>query len=162
MKATMIEKPSPFDRLARLITSGLYTGKAPIAPGTAGSLLALVLFFIFAPFLDWPAYAAALACLAVAGTLLSSRVARLLDDPDPKEIVIDEICGFFIACFMVPREPMVIIACFFLFRLFDIVKPFPARWMESLPGGDGIMCDDIVAGLYTNLVVRVGAFFFLL
>ena len=161
-KTTAAEGASLPDKLAGILTSGFYTGKAPIAPGTFGSLLALLLYFLIPLHRDTTLYVIFTISLLILGTLLSDRRARLLGDSDPSEIVIDEVCGFYVACFMLPPEPLVIIPVFFLFRFFDIVKPFPANLLEKIPGGDGIMADDIIAGAYANIAAWLFARFLIL
>ena len=160
--ATAVEKVSVPDKLARLLTSGFYTGKAPIASGTCGSLLALLLYFLIPLHRDITLYLIFTISLLILGALLSNRISRLLGDSDPSEIVIDEICGFYVACFMLPPEPLVVVPVFFLFRFFDIVKPFPANLLEKMPGGDGIMADDIIAGAYANIVAWLLIRYFML
>jgi len=78
-----------------------------------------------------------------------------LQQKDPRVIVIDEIAGFMVANFAAPLGIVVVILAFVLFRFFDIVKPFPISKLERLPGGAGIVLDDVMAGLYTFLVLRL-------
>ena len=75
-------------------------------------------------------------------------------EKDSKRIVIDEIIGFLIAMFLIPFEFKFILAAFIIFRVIDILKPFPIRRLEKLPGGWGVMCDDLLAGVYANLIMQ--------
>lgn len=137
------------------LATGFGVGWIPWAPGTAGSLLALGLW--------WPVglwglgpYAAVLAAVIALGIPLTARGARLLGRADPPMIVWDEIAGMGVALWAVPHEILAFAAAFGLFRLFDIAKPFPIARLEALPGGYGIMFDDLLAGLYAALLVHGG------
>jgi phosphatidylglycerophosphatase A len=97
-------------------------------------------------------------CLAVfvIGWWAAGRLARHLGIEDPSVVVIDEVLGMFVSLLGLPFDPVVAVVGFVLFRIFDIVKPYPARALEHLPGGLGIMADDVAAGVYANLVLRIG------
>ena len=99
---------------------------------------------------------AALAGVVLVGTWASDRTERFLDRKDPGLIVIDEVAGMMVSVSFVPRTVPVLVCAFFLFRLFDIWKPFPARESQSLPGGAGVMVDDLIAGAYA-LALTMGA-----
>ena len=133
-----------------------FAGKSPKAPGTCGSLVAIVLApFVFMPLPFWGRVLLLLAVLW-SGTRASSRAEELLQKKDPSEVVIDEVLGQWIAC--LPFAALGFwgyVAAFALFRLFDITKPWPVRNFERLPGGHGIMLDDAVAGVYAALCLGV-------
>lgn len=132
-------------------------GYCPVAPGTAGSLGAVLLFLPFRPFFTAnPAlFGAAIAALAAVGILAAAAVARAEGREDPSRVVVDEAAGQWLALLLLPvLSWKTILLAFLLFRAFDIWKPFPAAQSERLPGGVGIMADDLVAGLYANLVVQ--------
>lgn len=137
------------------IATGFGSGFAPLAPGTAGSAVAVVLFWLTTlPGAAWiPPVVFALWVLA--GFWSAGEAARRLGQRDPGAIVIDEFAGQFLALLALPHSVVVLGAGFLLFRLFDIVKPPPARQMEKLPGAAGIMADDLVAGLYANLLMQL-------
>jgi phosphatidylglycerophosphatase A len=143
------------DACARLVATGLGSGYSPFAPGTAGSLVGLLLFVPLAR-LGWPAQLAATAAVTLVGTLAADRVARALGRKDPGLVVVDEVAGQWITFLALPLTPATALAGFVLFRLMDIVKPWPARDLEKLPGGVGIMADDVAAGIYAHLLLRVG------
>jgi phosphatidylglycerophosphatase A len=143
----------PFSWLALAIATGLGSGYSPIVPGTAGSLVGLLLF-VPVHALPTAALLAALAAVTVAGIVASDHVARLIGIEDPGLVVIDEVAGMWVSLLFLPFTPMTAAIGFVLFRIFDVVKPFPARRLEDLPGGYGIMCDDLMAGVYANLVLR--------
>jgi len=141
--------------LATVVATGLGSGYAPFAPGTAGSLVGLALF--------WPLHRLPLGVQAVAvvlvfalGVAAAGHVARRLGIEDPGLVVVDEVVGMWVSLLGVPFTGVTAIAGFLLFRVFDVFKPYPARDLERLPGGWGIMCDDVMAGVYANLLLRAG------
>ena len=99
---------------------------------------------------------AALTVVVVVGIWASSRVETVVGRKDPGLIVIDEVAGMMVAVLLLPRTPSVLVCAFFLFRLFDIWKPFPAREAQALRGGFGVVVDDLIAGVYA-LVLIMGA-----
>lgn len=103
-----------------------------------------------------PALAITLAAVTLCGVWAGSRVERALGAKDPGVIVIDEVAGMMVSVALLPRTPGVLLCAFFLFRLFDIWKPFPAREAQALRGGFGVVVDDLVAGVYA-LVLVMGA-----
>ncbi|HUL45263.1 MAG TPA: phosphatidylglycerophosphatase A [Bacteroidota bacterium] len=137
----------------RLIATGLFSGYIPFAPGTAGSLLGLAVYLI--PNFEQPMLSSiAILVFLFAGTGVSGIMERAYGK-DPSIVVIDEVVGMWIALFLLPKSAAACIIAFVLFRIFDIIKPPPARTMESLPGGWGIMLDDVAAAIYANLLTRV-------
>jgi phosphatidylglycerophosphatase A len=142
------------DTAARIVATAFGSGYSPFAPGTAGSAVALLLFWPLARLGWFWQLVACLALLAV-GTAAASRVATLVGRKDPGLVVVDEVAGQWITLLALPFTPLVVVAGLVLFRLMDIVKPWPARDLERLPGGWGIMADDVAAGLYAHLVLRV-------
>ena len=129
-------------------------GYAPVASGTVGSLVTAVVLWLV-PFTPT---SLVITCVVVTlvGIWASTRVERLVGKKDPGIIVVDEVVGMMISVLFLPRTAWVLITGFFLFRLFDIWKPFPARESQSFTGGVGVMLDDIIAGAYT-LVLLAGA-----
>jgi phosphatidylglycerophosphatase A len=99
---------------------------------------------------------AALSAVVVVGIWASNRVEAVVGRKDPGLIVIDEVAGMMVAVLLLPRTPGVLVCAFFLFRLFDIWKPFPAREAQALRGGFGVVVDDLIAGVYA-LVLIMGA-----
>lgn len=142
------------DRLARLVGTGLGAGYSPLAPGTAGSLLGVLLFWPLARTPIGVQLAAAVVLFFV-GTAAADRVAKAVGKKDPGLVVVDEVVGQWLTLAGLPFAPAVVIAGFFLFRAMDMVKPWPARDLERLPGGWGIMADDVAAGVYAHLALRV-------
>lgn len=141
-------------RAALWVATGFGAGKAPIAPGTVGTLLAIPLFWILSvlpPF----AYAVVVLVLFLVGGWICQIAEEDLGEHDAPAIVWDEIVGFLITMFLAPEGWRWLVIGFLLFRLFDIWKPFPIRAMERLEGGFGIMADDAVAGIFACLVMQL-------
>jgi phosphatidylglycerophosphatase A len=143
----------PAELVALAVASGLGAGYAPWAPGTAGSAVGLLLFWPLSQ-VPWPWQAGALVVVTLAGVLAGSRTAAHLGLEDPGLVVVDEVAGLWVTLLFVPFTPLTAALGFLAFRLMDIVKPFPARRLEDLPGGWGIMADDLMAGVYANVLVR--------
>ena len=141
--------------LATVVATGLGSGYAPIAPGTAGSAVGLALFWPLRHLGLW-AQAGAAAVVFVIGVVAATHVARRLGVEDPGLVVADEVVGMWVSLLGVPLTGVTAVAGFVLFRVFDVFKPYPARDLERLPAGWGIMCDDVMAGVYANLLLRAG------
>jgi len=124
-----------------------------VAPGTAASALtALVLWVVPGSTVG---LGLALMVVLVAGTWAAERAERLIGGKDPGAIVIDEVAGMILSVLLLPRTTSVLVVGFLLFRVFDVVKPFPAGVSQRLPGGLGVMIDDVIAGLYVLVVLLV-------
>jgi phosphatidylglycerophosphatase A len=146
------------DNIILFIAQGAYSGRAPVAPGTAGTLVGILLYLLVRD-LGGLWYGAVCAAVIVIGIWAAGQADRMFGAKDHSTIVIDEIAGYLVAMLLVPGTWQYIAAAFFLFRAFDIVKPFPLRRLEHLPGGLGVMLDDIGAGVYTNVVLQVASIF---
>jgi phosphatidylglycerophosphatase A len=140
--------------LVRMLATGVFTGYSPVAPGTAGSLLGVGLYLI-PGMREGAVLLAAIAVVFLAGTAAARRMERQYGE-DPPVVVIDEVVGMWISLLMVePATPASIAAAFVFFRIYDTLKPPPARWMEKLSGGWGIMLDDVIAAVYANISTRL-------
>ncbi len=143
------------DKLIMAIASGCYTGYLPIAPGTWGTLVAFPLHLLLIR-LSQGGYYASLGLIFGVAVLTAGSAEKILDRGDPGIVVIDEIIGMLIGLIGAPIKALPLIMAFFLFRFFDIVKPFPASWADAhLHGGLGIVLDDVIAGIYTLLVMQM-------
>ena len=144
-----------FSDPAHFIALGGGIGLVRKLPGTAGSLLGLAIFFATRQ-IHWGSYLTFLVVLIIIGTLAAHRSARLLRDKDPSCIVIDEIAGMLLAASLLPSGNIWPWIAFMLFRVFDIVKPWPVNLADQhVAGGFGIMLDDLVAAVYVILIVQL-------
>jgi phosphatidylglycerophosphatase A len=150
-------------RTAWIIATWFGCGFAPKGPGTAGSLGAIAAAFLFAlhpAFRPWHLAVAAL-LLTPAFIWAAGRVASESGRKDPQIVVADEVAGQWLALAAAPSlSPLAVLSAFVLFRFFDIVKPPPVRQFERLPGGGGIVADDLMAGVYGALVMLAAGPFF--
>ena len=152
------------DKLIVALATGLYSGKIPFAPGTWGAAFALIPWY-FCRGLSLVNYLIVLAVIFVVGFLTSGSAEKIIDRPDPGCIVIDEILGMFITLTLAPNHPAAWLLGFVLFRIFDVLKPFPVSWFDThLHGGIGIMMDDVMAGIYALICLQliwllIGKFF---
>jgi len=143
------------DKVIMAIATGLYSGYLPKAPGTWGSLVGLLLFFLLHT-LSLPVYLAIVAGLFLVGSFAAGEAEKIMDHKDPGLVVIDEIVGMLITMIGVPATPLAMALGFILFRIFDIAKPFPINLVDQrLHGGVGIMLDDVIAGIYSLVILHV-------
>ncbi len=147
-------------RLAVFIATAGYAGYFPIAPGTVGSAVGLLVYLI----VWWsgsPAVEGALiAAVFAAGTWAGTIAERYFGGIDPGPVVVDEVLGMLVTLAFMPVTLWSAVAGFVLFRIFDVIKPFPARRFESLHGGLGVMADDAMAAVYANICLRLMIHFF--
>ena len=136
-----------------MIASGAGSGYAPFAPGTAGTVAGIPVYLLLSP-LPWTCYLAAVLALTILAIYVSYEGERIFKKKDSPRIVIDEIVGFQWTMFLVLPTLSHIVIGFVLFRFFDIVKIFPANYFQSrLPGGYGVVMDDVMAGIYSNVIL---------
>ncbi|MEK6197855.1 MAG: phosphatidylglycerophosphatase A [Desulfobacterales bacterium] len=141
--------------LIMFIATGCYSGYLPKAPGTWGSLVGLLLFFLLHT-LSLEIYLAVIAGIFVIGTFAAGEAEKIMDHQDPGLVVIDEIVGMLITMIAVPATPLAMVLGFILFRIFDILKPFPVNFFDQrFHGGLGIMLDDVMAGIYSLIILQV-------
>jgi len=141
-----------------IIATALGAGYSPTAPGTAGTLLALLASFFFFKG-DLPLLIGATILATIIGTISADFVEKDMGTEDPSKVVIDEVAGMWLGLWFVPPEPILYLIAFGLFRLFDVTKLYPIDSLQDLPGGWGIMLDDIGAGIYTLLVMQLVLYF---
>lgn len=141
-------------RLALVIATCGYVGHVPVAPGTAGSAAGLVLFWAVRA-TGSPAVEIALVVVLGAAGMWSAGIAeRRLGMVDPGPVIIDEVVGMLITLLLLPVNVAGAAVGFLVFRVLDVVKPWPAGRFEALPGGLGVMADDAMAAVYGHLIVR--------
>lgn len=135
------------------------SGFSPVAPGTAGTLAAIPFYLALAR-LPLTTYLLTLVAFLFFACWVSGRAEILFQEQDPGKIVIDEVAGYLVTMAGVPLSWKTVLAGFFLFRLFDIVKPPPARWLDlHLKNGYGVVLDDVAAGVYACLLLHLLARF---
>ncbi len=137
----------------KLFASGFYTGYAPAASGTLGSAIAVAFYFI--PGFESPLILGFVLLLVFGLGIKASSIMEKRYGHDPAEVTIDEVVGMWITLFFLPKSILVVLAAFFVFRFFDIIKPFPARAFDAMHGGFGIMMDDVVSGIYANIMMQI-------
>lgn len=143
-------------RLALLVATAGGAGYSPIAPGTAGSAVGVVIFWFTRA---WPLawQAGLIVAISLLGTWAASVAAVHFGREDPGEVVVDEVAGQMLTLVATGASLFGVALGFFVFRALDIVKPWPANRFERLPGGVGIMADDLMAGVYGNLALQIAA-----
>jgi phosphatidylglycerophosphatase A len=140
------------------LATGFFSGFTPYVPGTAGTLMGLASYWLLLRRIPTSGYLLLLLGLIPLGCFLCSKAEGYLDKSDAAPIVLDEWIGYLTSVAALPYGPWTLWGGFFLFRLFDISKPPPIRQIQSLGGGWGVMLDDVLAGIYTNLILRVFLF----
>lgn len=144
-----------------LLATGVYSGYVPLAPGTAGSVVGLLLgYFVCAPLWRYsPLGFIVIFALVFAGSCwIASEAERIFDEHDCPRIVLDEVLGMVATMYLNPVAWPYLVIGFVAFRFFDIIKPFPAGLIDRrLSGGSGVMLDDLAAGIYANIALRVVA-----
>jgi phosphatidylglycerophosphatase A len=141
-------------RLAVFLATVAYCGYFPIAPGTVGSAAGLVVYLLVwwtrSPIVE----VGLIAAIFAAGVWAATEAERFFGGIDPGPVVIDEVLGMLVTLAFMPVGPATALAGFVLFRIFDVIKPYPANRFERLHGGFGVMADDAMAAVYANLVLR--------
>jgi phosphatidylglycerophosphatase A len=141
-------------RLALFISTCGYLGYAPVAPGTFGSAAGLVVFYLVRMADSVTVELAAIAVLFAVGVWAGTIAEHHFGGVDPGPIVLDEVVGMLITLCLLPVNGTGAFVGFLVFRILDVVKPFPSARFEKLPGGLGVMADDGMAAIYGNLAMR--------
>ncbi|MDD2390321.1 MAG: phosphatidylglycerophosphatase A [Desulfobacterales bacterium] len=143
------------DKWVVFFATGGYIGKIPFAPGTFGTLPGVLICYVMSC-MGIPAAVGIAVLLTIVSIWISERAEFLLNQKDPGCIVIDEIAGMAITLLGLPFNALTVVAGFVLFRLFDILKPWPVGYLDrNLSGGTGIVLDDVAAGILANIVIRL-------
>jgi phosphatidylglycerophosphatase A len=138
-----------------ILATGFGVGYSPVAPGTLGTLIAIPVYY-FLSNISSPIYEITLVGFFFLSVWISENAEIFFGKKDDQRIVIDEIMGFLITMLWVPQTVILMAIGFFVFRFFDILKPFPIRRLEKkLKGGYGVVADDVMAGVYANIVLQV-------
>ena len=141
-------------RLAVFISTAGYAGYFPFAPGTIGSLVGLAVYGLVRLSGSTPVEIAAILVLGAIGVWAGGVAERYFGGIDPGPVVIDEVVGMLVTLAFIPVGRSGLIAGFFIFRILDIIKPYPASRFETLRGGLGVMADDVMAAVYGNIALR--------
>ena len=141
--------------LSRIISTFFGVGYFPVAPGTLTSFAIILAYKYYLFRLSWPLYLAVLSLLFFIGVYTSTQYSSESKKKDPRKIVIDEACGQLLVLFRMSDAWFPLILSFVLFRMFDILKPFPIKKVENFPKGWGIMLDDAVAAIYAGVIVNL-------
>lgn len=142
----------------KIVGSGFYTGYIPVASGTFGSLVAIVIYLI-PGFEQLHIILPSIVILFVYGVYVSSKFEKVYGK-DPSKCTVDEFVGTWIALIAIPKTILLTLTSFLIWRAFDIIKPFPARSSEKLPGGWGIMIDDVISGFYSLILIHLIVYIF--
>jgi phosphatidylglycerophosphatase A len=142
-------------RLAVFLATAGYCGYAPIAPGTVGAAAGLVVYLLVWWTHNPIVEVALIAIVFAAGVWSATHAERYFGGIDPGPVVIDEVLGMLVTLAFVPVGWTAALAGFFIFRVFDVIKPYPANRLEHFHGGFGIMADDAMAGIYSNICLRL-------
>ncbi|OGW03357.1 MAG: hypothetical protein A2889_08910 [Nitrospinae bacterium RIFCSPLOWO2_01_FULL_39_10] len=145
------------NELIKFIATGAYSGYSPVAPGTAGSAVGILIYLLaFSLQLSAFSYLLLTISIVLIGIWVSGKAEYIFKRKDSQKIVIDEIAGMLISLFMLPHGFWILLSGFIIFRIIDISKPFYI--LERLPKGFGVMMDDVAAGIATNLILRIFLF----
>jgi len=146
------------ERAVLFLATGFLIGTVPFAPGTFGSLIGLPICFLISQLHIWP-YAICTILFIFFAIWIAGAAEKVLKKKDAGEIVIDEIAGLIVTFIGIPFTLKTVIVGFIIFRAFDILKPFPIRLLEKkVAGGPGIVLDDVLAGFYANLILRLAIY----
>jgi len=139
----------------KIAATGLGSGLSPFAPGTVGTILGIPIYLLFSLFSP-PLYLFSVLAFIFFSVYVSQEAEIIFEEKDSSKIVIDEIAGYLVAMMFVPPSLFTVILGFALFRFFDILKPFPIGVIEKrLPGGCGVVGDDVMAGIYGAVVLHI-------
>ena len=137
-----------------LLASGFGAGFSPIVPGTVGTLFAIPIALGFSK-IPFPLHELTILTFFFLSCWVSGKAESYWGRKDDRRIVIDEMMGFFVTMLWLPGTVFFIVIGFFLFRFFDILKPPPIRRLEKIEGGFGVVLDDVVAGIYANIILQL-------
>ena len=146
------QSPYKISFFSKIIATGFFTGYSPIAPGTAGSLIAVLIYWVF---INSNFQLLILSAIFFAIGVITSGEFEKRDGHDPSIVVVDEIVGMWVALLFVQKEIGTVLFSFFVFRIMDVIKPPPAKNFDRMNGGIGIMMDDVVAGVYANVLTQI-------
>lgn len=138
----------------KVLGSGFYSGYIPFAPGTFGSLAALIIYLI-PGFENLYIILPVIIMTIIVGIPIGTKFEKYYNTEDPSYCTIDEMAGMWISLIAIPKQVIPVISAFILWRIMDIIKPFPARRLENLKGGLGVMMDDVAASVYSLIILHI-------
>jgi phosphatidylglycerophosphatase A len=147
------------DQIIKILATGFGAGLSPVAPGTAGTLIGILVCLMGYP-LTWPFRLLFVVAISAAAIYVSGQAETVYGKTDDQRIVIDEIAGFQVAMLPVPITGLHLCVAFVLFRIFDIWKPFPLDHFQKFPRGWGVVADDLGAGVYSGLLMLLLIYLF--
>ncbi len=150
--------PSSLSPLTKIFGSALYSGFSPVASGTAGSFVGLLIYFL--PSFEKIYIILPLSCFILVLGAFAAEKMEAVYGSDPRQVTIDELLGMWVSLIFLQKTIPIAALAFVIFRILDIVKPWPASLFDKRNGGWNIMLDDVVAGIYTNLLLQIGIYFF--
>ena len=142
-----------YKTISKIIATLFFIGYIPFAPGTFGTLAGILFIWILKPNFLWQS--AIMIAALIIGIITSGIAEKAFGEKDSRYIVIDEFVGYLCSVIFLPLTPAYMIAAFLLFRFFDILKPPPISSLERIGSGVGVMCDDVAAGIVTNVILQV-------
>ena len=146
------------EKLITFLATGFGSGLSPVAPGTAGTLIGVLICALCAP-MPWTLRLLFVLVLLVLSIYVAGQAEKIYQKKDDQRIVIDEIMGLQITMLPVAVNVLNLFAAFVLFRIFDIWKPFPVKNLQGLPGGWGVVIDDVAAAIYAGAIMWLLMFF---
>lgn len=150
-----------YNTFVLFVATGMFTGYIPFAPGTFGSMIGAGIYYAASRHLNLSQSLLLLAVLFFAGTYAAGKAEKMLHEQDSGKIVIDEIAGMYITMLFIPAGFVNLLIGFLCFRAFDIIKPYPISSIDtSIHGGTGVMLDDVVAGVFANIVTHAAIFLY--
>lgn len=144
--------------LKKILFTAFYSGYFPIAPGTAGTFVGMIFYileFVIFGKISWMINLAIVLVMLYPAIKIGDAGEEFFGEKDPSGVVLDEVMGYWISVLFHPFNWTIVILAFFIFRILDIIKPFPAGRLQKLNGGLGIMIDDYIAGVYTNIILFI-------
>lgn len=146
-------------RFYKILFTAFYTGYLPVAPGTAGTVVGMAIYILeyllFGVEISWIVNIIVVVLVLYPSIRIADAGEMFFGEKDPPEVVIDEVIGYWVSVIAFPFNWKIVVLAFFIFRLIDIIKPYPLKRLQRLSAGLGIVIDDIVAGLYTNLLLII-------
>ena len=142
------------EKVLKIYCTFFYAGYVPFGPGTFGTLGAVIPFYFIAG-LTPPFYLITILFFTAISIKITNHCIKYYNEEDPGEIVIDEVCGYLFTMFMLPFNWFNVLSGILIFRILDIIKPYPVRKAENLRDGYGIILDDVLAGIYSNIIIHL-------